>query len=210
VGQIDGTEQIDGVGAVDRALTERIATTQEELDSAWVDGPPPPSKPVVVDYDTGWPALYQREEQRIRSLLGDQVLDIAHVGSTAVPGLAAKAIIDIDLVVPDSAAEDAYLPVLIEAGYMLRVREPNWHEHRYLKGPDTNINLHVFSPGCPEVTRHQVFRDWLRSHDQDRDRYATVKRELAAVHHDVRDYADAKNAIIDDIYARAFARRDAQ
>src|SRR5215475_5776519 len=111
-----------------------------------------------------------------------------HVGSTAVPGLAAKDVIDIDLVVVDSADEDAYLPILENAGYVLRVREPNWHEHRYFKGPDTNINLHVFSPGCPEVTRHRVFRNWLRAHDDDRDRYDAVKRELAEVHDDVRAY----------------------
>jgi GrpB-like predicted nucleotidyltransferase (UPF0157 family) len=159
----------------------------------------------VVDYDPDWPTRYHAEAQRIRDLLGDQVVEIEHVGSTAVPGLAAKDIIDIDLVVPDSANEDAYLPTPEGAGYLLRVREPNWHEHRYLKGPDTNINLHVFSPGCPEVIRHRLFRDWLRDHDDDRDRYAAVKQELALRHDDVRDYSEAKNGIIDDIYARAFA-----
>jgi GrpB-like predicted nucleotidyltransferase (UPF0157 family) len=192
-------------GPQSEALTERIVTSQEDLDAAWVGDPPPPSKPVVVDYDPDWPTRYHAEAQRIRDLLGDQVVEIEHVGSTAVPGLAAKDIIDIDLVVPDSANEDAYLPTLEGAGYLLRVREPNWHEHRYLKGPDTNINLHVFSPGCPEVIRHRLFRDWLRDHDDDRDRYATVKQELALRHDDVRDYSEAKNGIIDDIYARAFA-----
>jgi GrpB-like predicted nucleotidyltransferase (UPF0157 family) len=198
------------MGQNNEALTERIVTAQEDLDAAWVGGPPPPSKPVVVDYDPGWPARYEREARAIRDLLGDQVVEIEHVGSTAVPGLAAKDIIDIDLVLPNSADEDAYLPILEGAGYLLRVREPDWHEHRYLKGPDTNINLHVFSPGCPEVVRHRVFRNWLRDHNADRDRYAAVKRELAMAHDDVRDYSEAKNAIIDEIYARAFAEYDGQ
>ncbi len=186
-------------------MTERIQSTKEELDAAWVGGPPPPAKPVVVDYDPGWPARYQREAERIRNVLGDAVLELRHVGSTAVPGLAAKDIIDIDLVVADSADEGAYLPKLVAAGYVLRVREPNWHEHRCLKGPDTNINLHVFSPGCPEVARHRVFRDWLRAHDADRDAYAAVKRRLAEIHDDVRAYSEAKDAVVDEIYARAFA-----
>jgi GrpB-like predicted nucleotidyltransferase (UPF0157 family) len=189
---------------IDPALVERIVSTREELDAAWVDGPPPPAPIVVVDYDPAWPDRYAREERRIRDLLGGAVVSIGHVGSTAVPGLAAKPIIDIDLVVPDSADEDGYLPVLVAAGYRLRVREPNWHEHRLFKGPDTDVNLHVFSPGCPEVVRHAVFRDWLRTHPADRDRYGATKRALATGTDDVRGYTDAKNEIIDDIYRRAF------
>lgn len=162
---------------------------------------------VIVDYDSSWPGLYAREEQRIRDLLGDAIVEIEHVGSTSVPGLAAKPIIDIDLVVPDSADEDAYMPQLVASAYRLIVREPNWHEHRLLKGPDTNINLHVFSTGCPETVRHQVFRDWLRTHPEDRDRYAATKRRLAGDIADLRAYSEAKNDIIDDIYRRAFAAR---
>jgi GrpB-like predicted nucleotidyltransferase (UPF0157 family) len=190
---------------VDPALTERIGSTQDELDAAWVDGPPPPTPITVVAYDPQWPSSFAREEARIRGLLGDAVVLLQHVGSTAVPGLAAKPIIDIDLVVPSSAAENAYVPQLVGAGYRLIIREPNWHEHRCFKGPDTNVNLHVFSPGCPEVVRHRVFRDWLRTHPEDRERYAAVKRALAARVDDIRTYADGKDEIIDDIYARAFA-----
>jgi GrpB-like predicted nucleotidyltransferase (UPF0157 family) len=192
----------------DPRLTERIVNTQEELDNAWVGGPPPKTLVVVVDYDPEWPSLYTRERHRVRSILGDQVVSIEHVGSTSVPGLAAKAVIDIDLVVPDSADEDAYLPQLIAAGYRLVVREPNWHEHRCFKGPDTNVNLHVFSPGCPETIRHTVFRDWLRSHPEDLERYAAVKREIAGRNVYIQEYSQAKDNVIDEIYRKAFAEYD--
>ena len=189
----------------DPRFVERIVSTPQELDAAWVDGPPPPTPVVIVDSDPVWPDLFARERRRLCDLLGDTVVAIEHVGSTSVPGLAAKPIVDIDLVVPDSSDEDAYLPRLVAAGYRLTVREPNWHEHRLFKGPDTNINLHVFSAGCPEIVRHQVFRDWLRAHPHDRDRYAAVKRAIAAETADVRAYSEAKNEIIDDIYRRAFS-----
>ncbi|MDQ3714731.1 MAG: GrpB family protein, partial [Actinomycetota bacterium] len=165
---------------IDPALTERIVSTPEALDSAWINGPPTPSGPIVVaDYNPRWPTLYAREEIRIRALLGDAVVSIDHVGSTSVVGLAAKPVIDIDLVVPDSADESAYVPRLESAGYRLIIREPNWHQHRLLKGPDANINLHVFSPGSPELTRHVIFRDWLRTHVEDRDLYDRTKKSLA-------------------------------
>jgi GrpB-like predicted nucleotidyltransferase (UPF0157 family) len=193
--------------ATDPRFLERIVSTPQELDAAWVDGPPPPTPVVIVDYDPGWPELFDRERRRLCDLLGDTVVAIEHVGSTSIPGLAAKPIVDIDLVVPDSSDEQAYLPRLVAAGYHLTIREPNWHEHRMFKGPDTNINLHVFSPGCPETVRHLVFRDWLRTHPADRDRYAAVKRAIAEDAVDVRAYSDAKNEVIDDIYGRAFAAR---
>ena len=115
-----------------------------------------------------WPALYAREEARIRGILGDRVVSIDHAGSTSVPGLAAKPQIDIVLVVADSSDETAYAPDLEAAGYRLVIREPKWFEHRVFKGPDTNINLHTFSPGCQEIDRMLGFRDWLRTHDDDR------------------------------------------
>jgi GrpB-like predicted nucleotidyltransferase (UPF0157 family) len=189
----------------DPVFTERVEGTPEELEAAWVDGPPPPAPVVVVAYEPTWPQLYRREERRIREVLGDRVITIEHVGSTAVPGLAAKAIIDIDLTVANSADEEAYVPTLTAAGYRLTIREPNWHEHRLLKGPDTNVNVHVFSPGSPETIRHLVFRDWLREHPEDIDQYAETKRRLADRATDIRAYTQAKNDIIDDIYRRAFA-----
>ena len=158
----------------------------------------------IMAYDPLWPGVFRREAGRIRALLGCRALQIEHTGSTSVPGLAAKPIIDILLVVTDSSDEPAYVPILERAGYALRLREPNWHEHRMFKGPAADINLHVFSSGCPEINRILNFRDWLRSHATDRDLYERTKRDLAEKEWaDVQDYADAKTAVIEEILARA-------
>ena len=159
---------------------------------------------LLVDYDPSWPDLFQREADRIRWLLGGRARRIEHAGSTSVPGLTAKPIIDLLLVVADSAAEDAYAPDLEAAGYVLRIREPNWYQHRMFKGPDTDINLHVFSCGCPEIDRMLMFRDWLRSNAADRDLYARTKLALAQEEwRHVQNYADAKTAVIEEIIRRA-------
>src|SRR5262249_27232018 len=132
-----------------------------------------------------------------------------HTGSTSVPGLAAKPIIDITLVVADSADEPAYVPALEAAGYVLRIREPDWHEHRGLKGPDTIVNLHVFSRGCAEIERMLIFRDRLRSDDAERELYEAVKRELAEKDWEyVQHYADAKSEVVEAIIARARAAEE--
>ncbi len=166
------------------------------------DGPIP-----IVDYDSAWPGLYEREAERIRGALGDQARLLEHAGSTSVPGLAAKPIIDIVLAVPDSADEDAYVPALEAAGYVLRIREPDWYEHRVFKGPDTDVNLHVFSEGCEEIGRMLAFRDHLRSNDADRKLYERTKRELAAREWAfVQDYADAKTEVVKEIVTRAGSR----
>jgi GrpB-like predicted nucleotidyltransferase (UPF0157 family) len=163
------------------------------------------SKILIVDYDPQWPGLYRQEADRIRDVLGNRVLQMEHVGSTAVPGLAAKPVIDVLLVVDDSADEDKYLPALQSAGYLLRHREPAWYEHRMLKGPDTDINLHVLSSGCPEIDRMLLFRDWLRGNRADRELYAHTKRALAQQEWDsVQNYADAKTSVVAEILARAF------
>src|SRR4051812_33330688 len=98
----------------------------------------------LVEYDPRWPELYEREARRIRGALGERVELLEHVGSTSVPGLIAKPLIDIALAVADPASEADYAPALEAAGYVLRIREPDWHEHRLFKGPDTDVNLHVF------------------------------------------------------------------
>ena len=138
------------------------------------------------------------------------MIRLEHAGSTSVPGLPAKPLIDIVLEVPDSAAEASYVPDLEAAGYVLRIREPDWYEHRSFKGPDTNVNLHTFSAGCEEVDRMLLFRDWLRKEPADRDLYATAKRELAAQDWTyVQQYADAKSAIVQEILGRAQAAQTA-
>jgi len=155
------------------------------------------------DYDARWPEWFAREEQRIRHALGDRVLRLEHVGSTSVPGLVAKPRIDILLVVSAPADEARYAPALQAAGYTLRIREPDWHQHRMFRGPDTEVNLHVFGPDSPEIERMLRFRDRLRRRREDRERYAAAKRELAARHwRHLQDYADAKSAVVEAILGR--------
>jgi GrpB-like predicted nucleotidyltransferase (UPF0157 family) len=114
------------------------------------------------------------------------------------------------LAVADSADEPAYVPSLEAGGYAVRIREPDWHEHRLFKGPDTDINLHTFSAGSSEITRMLAFRDRLRTLDDERERYLAMKRELAARHWVyIQDYADAKGEVIEGIIERALADRGA-
>lgn len=158
---------------------------------------------LLVDYDPRWAELFEREASRIRAVL-PEALRIEHVGSTSVPGLPAKPILDILLVVTDSADEAAYLPALESTGYRLHIRESDWYEHRMFKGPDTDINLHAFSAGCPEVDRMLMFRNWLRVDPADRQLYARTKAALAQKEWTFgQHYADAKSAVIDDIMTRA-------
>lgn len=188
-------------------ITQRDVGTAEQHISGWVGGATPPTQPIViVDPDPAWPSWFEDKAAHIRELLGDLVIRIEHVGSTSVPGLPAKPIIDIDLHVADSAAEDTYVPLLEQSGYRLVLREPWWNGHRMLIGPDGSCNLHVFPAGAPEPLRHLLFRDWLRSHPDDRDLYAATKRELAAsTTENPEAYNLAKNTVIDDIYTRIFS-----
>ncbi|HEX5503863.1 MAG TPA: GrpB family protein [Thermomicrobiales bacterium] len=188
----------------------RAPMTEDELRAVTAGELAPLTAPIqIVAYDPAWPGLFAREAARIRAALGDRALRLEHAGSTAVPGLAAKPRIDILLVVADSGDEAAYVPPLVAAGYALRIREPAWYEHRVLNGPDTDVNLHVFSPGCPEIDRMLRFRDHLRRDDADRRRYETAKRELARQDwRYTQQYADAKSAIVEELIARAEAGDD--
>ena len=180
-------------------------STEAEIRAATIGELKPLAGPIVLaEYDPAWPQLFEREAGRIRAALGQRALRIEHAGSTAVPGLAAKPVIDVVLVVADSADEEAYVPSLEAAGYVLRIREPDWYEHRVFKGPDTNVNLHVFSQGCAEIERMVLFRDWLRRNESDRQLYERTKRELAEKEWKyTQNYADAKSAVVEEIIARA-------
>jgi GrpB-like predicted nucleotidyltransferase (UPF0157 family) len=177
---------------------------EKEILAASVGEPPPTYKEIVLaEYDPEWPQWFAEAADGIRGALGDAVLQLEHVGSTSVPGLAAKPLIDIDLVVADTTAERAYVPQLEAVGYVLRVREPDWFEHRMFRGYDPPVNLHVFPPNCEEVKRMLAFRDWLRTHDDDRELYARTKRELAAKEWKyVQNYADAKSEVVREILDR--------
>lgn len=171
----------------------------------WVDGPPPPATVALADYDPSWPDRYAALAGDIRAALGDVVLDLDHVGSTSVPGLAAKDVIDIDLTVADPRREETYVPALEAGGWQLVIREPSWHEHRALVrrgGP--RANLHVFGPDCPEVIRQRMFRDWLRCHPDDLRRYEDAKRSAVPGGGHVMDYNARKQDTVREIYDRLF------
>ena len=158
----------------------------------------------LVEYDRGWPARFEDERDRVVAVLGERAVAVHHVGSTSVPGLAAKPVVDIVLEVEDSSAEETYAPALEAAGYRLVIREPDWFEHRVFKGPASEINLHVFTAGCPEVDRMVRFRDRLRLDAADRALYERTKRELAArIWEYVQQYADAKAEVVGEIMRRA-------
>lgn len=153
-------------------------------------------------YDPDWPRRYEQEAARVIDALGERVRLLAHVGSTSVPGLAAKPTIDIVLAVEDSSDESAYGPGLEGLGYSLRIREPDWLEHRMFRGPADDINLHVFTFGASEIDRMIRFRDRLRISEAARRRYEDEKRELAGLEWDsTQDYANAKTGVIEEILA---------
>jgi GrpB-like predicted nucleotidyltransferase (UPF0157 family) len=188
---------------------------------------PPPAKPVtdeylasvtigereplngriqLVPYNPNWPSMFSLAAGKVRVALSRRALLIEHVGSTAVPGLSAKPIIDMVLVVQDSKDEASYVPPLEAQGFVLRAREPDWFEHRLLTltSHDMTWQLHVFSAGCEEVDRMLAFRDWLRTNDCDRSLYESTKKTLAArTWRHVQNYADAKSAIVREILERA-------
>jgi GrpB-like predicted nucleotidyltransferase (UPF0157 family) len=184
-------------------VTEREAELQAvRLQKVEVHGGPIE----LAEYNPAWPELYEREAEKIRAALGDRARALEHAGSTSVPGLAAKPIIDIVLAVADSANESAYVPALEQAGYVLSIREPDWHQHRLLKGTDPTVNLHVFSHGSPEVERMLAFRNRLRANEAERMLYERAKRELARrTWTYTQDYADAKTQVVKAILARAVA-----
>jgi GrpB-like predicted nucleotidyltransferase (UPF0157 family) len=184
------------------------------------DRPPPGADPFlpghaqtpytirVDEYDDEWPLRFADADRLIRGVLGDRVLELHHVGSTAVPGLPAKPFVDADLVVADPADEASYIPELKAAGFSHRIREPWWHEHRLLVQPEPRVTLHVFGPDCPEVIRHLMFRDWLREHADERERYAAAKRSAATATNAEgghgMDYNARKQAVVRGIYDRMF------
>jgi GrpB-like predicted nucleotidyltransferase (UPF0157 family) len=184
------------------------------------DSPPPPgAKAWVADApraigievtgpDPDWPRQYRVLAARIRNALGWRVLQLEHVGSTSVPGLSAKPVIDIDLTVADPGREEDYVPALEKIGFRLVIREPWWYGHRVLRADEPRCNLHVFGFDSPELVKHRIFRDWLRGNRGERDRYADAKRQAAAEanargEHDMQ-YNARKQQIIRDIYHRAF------
>jgi len=158
----------------------------------------------IVEYEPSWADRYAAEAARIHAALDGREALLEHIGSTAVPGLAAKPIVDILLVVVDPADEAAYVPALEAAGYEVRIREPAWFEHRMLRTPARDVHLHVLPAGCPEIERYLLLRDRLRSDASERELYAATKRRLAAQKlPTVQHYAEAKSQVVEAIIGRA-------
>ena len=158
----------------------------------------------IVPYRSDWPLRFQNHAERIKNALGATMLRIEHIGSTSVEGLAAKPIIDILVVVAAPARENLYLPSMLSAGYELRVREPDFEEHRMFRTPERDVHVHFFPAGSGEIDRYLEFRDFVRSHAETRDQYAALKRELSKRDWaDMNEYADAKTDFIEGVIRRA-------
>jgi len=161
---------------------------------------------VIVDYDPEWPRLFSIVEARVEQALGSSARDVLHVGSTSAPGLGAKPVIDVNVLVDDPTDEESYVPALERAGFVFRLREPEWFEHRLLRGTEPRTNLHIFPVGCPESERMVRFRDWLRRHPDDRALYERTKRDLASKEWPTpQDYVDAKAGVVREIMRRTEA-----
>lgn len=177
----------------------------DPTENPWVVGKPRIEQMDVLPYDPLWAVRYQHEHDRIQQALGATALSIVHVGSTAVPGLPAKPVIDIDLIVASPSDEASYVPALEKLGYTLTVREPSWYQHRMLRHDAPRVNLHVFAPGCAEHIRHLLFRDWLCQHEADRLRYAASKFNAAGVTNNAQDYNRSKHEVVQAIYKDLFS-----
>ena len=202
-----------GAATMNTAKTVPLGTSASEIttfeegdpyENPWVLGQAPVENIDVGPYDAGWPVLYETLKSRIEIALAGKARAIEHVGSTAVPALPAKPVIDIDVIVDDPRDEGAYVPALAELGYALSIRERSWYQHRMLRHESPRINLHVFGPNCPEHIRHILFRDWLSAHSEDRDSYADAKVRAANGAETVRDYNLRKQRVIREIYTKIF------
>lgn len=200
------------------AVADIITFNDVKDPDLWTRPTTPPTVIEIVDHDPAWADDFAEAAHRIRLALSPSgaFVGIDHVGSTSVPGLPAKPIIDIALVVADPTAEGDYVPALAEAGFGLTLREPAWYEHRVFKRLDPepvqpDCNLHVFGPRCAEVARMRLFRDWLREHEGERETYQSVKRTSAeesnAVGETVMGYNARKQAVVREIYHRIFEAR---
>jgi GrpB-like predicted nucleotidyltransferase (UPF0157 family) len=174
-------------------------------DSYFVNGVPPIENVAVVAYDPLWPEIYSSLASTIKNKLGSNLLRIDHIGSTAVPGLAAKPVIDIDLTVADATDEKTYVLALESLGYKLIVREPRFHGHRLFHYDNPRVNLHVFTQDTPETIRHVLFRDWLRQSKKDCQLYADVKLDaIKGCSCDIQKYHENKSKVVRHIYQKIF------
>lgn len=156
---------------------------------------------VLIDSDPSWPKAFAQHEDRVRVALGAKAREVEHIGSTSVPGLAAKPIIDILVTVDDITSEEDYLDPLLSAGYQLRVCEPG---HRMVRTPALDVHIHIHESGDPAGIDYLLLRDHLRRDSADRELYERIKRELVRSDWpNMNAYAEAETAVITQIKERA-------
>jgi len=167
---------------------------------------------VIVEYDPQWPTLYEEEKDRILAVVGRVIVAVEHIGSTAVPGLGAKPIIDIMAAVPHLADAEQCIEPLETIGYEY-VPEYNdiIPERRYFhKGPPEGRthHLHIVELTSEFWERHLLFRDFLRTHPEEAQQYDLLKKELAVRFRSNREaYTDAKTSFIESVVAKAQAEK---
>ena len=162
---------------------------------------------IILPYDPAWPSLYTAEKERILNEIGQYVVNIEHMGSTAVPGLAAKPVIDILIGVRSLADAPLFIPSLLPLGYDYVNRYEDEmpfrrYLHRKINGEHTH-HLHMVEPDTDFYKVQLAFRDYLRAHPDDRDQYAALKNKLAEKYQkDRMAYTDAKSGFIQGILAK--------
>lgn len=210
---------LDNGGAQDVVLSE--------VDGLWADRlvpyeanvrlrkPRPPRSPRIDEYDETWPRQAERVIGRIRAAVGGQIVRVDHIGSTSVPGLPAKDVIDLQIVVDDLAVADSFADTLSDAGFPRAEGEwvddatdgsGTWPKRFHFGGdPGRPVNLHVRSPETPAWRLALLFAAWLRADDTERDAYLAVKRQVAGRHADgsTVDYAQDKHYWVRDGFDRA-------
>ena len=171
------------------------------MDDAVFIGGPEKREIVIEDYDPAWTARFEQVHAALNAALGPAARRVEHFGSTAVPGLAAKGIIDVMVTVEDADDEASYGPALERHGFAIRLRQPG---HRMYRTPDRDVHVHVFSDASEAARIRLLFRDWLRHDEGDRRLYEETKRALARRDWDAtNDYSEAKGTVVAAILVRA-------
>ena len=189
---------VEGLPAEDRReMAREVFTARDPAMAIFGESGGDPVE--VVPYNSTWPEAFAVWRDRLAAALGGAARRIEHVGSTAVPGLAAKPVIDVQVSVPDVADEAAYRPALEALGLPLRSRESG---HRYFRPPQGRprvVQVHVCAAGSPWERAHLLFRDYLRSHAGAREAYAALKASVAGQYREDRiAYNEAKAGFILD------------
>jgi GrpB-like predicted nucleotidyltransferase (UPF0157 family)/tRNA(Arg) A34 adenosine deaminase TadA len=195
---------VDGPDEELAAVVRELHRRPVEQDGSLIGGRQP-RHVEVVPYDPAWPGRFAAERGRIIMALGTTATRVEHIGSTSVPGLAAKPVIDINVSVEDVDNHAAFVPPLTDAGYELRVSEPG---HVMFRTPDRDVHIHVCDSGSAWERRHPLFRDWLRESGpqsiDDREAYGELKLSLSGrTWEDMAVYNDRKGPLIAEIMARA-------